>query len=193
MKQANSPQEALQILKEGNELFVKSEQTHHASRLDNSHFSVVSQSPMAIIVACADSRVSPEIVFDAGLGELFTIRVAGNVAGSLVLESITYGVEALHAPLIVVLGHQNCGAVDAVITDQAAAIPEIANLIEAGLNEYHYDHAHKNLKEAIIDNVKYNRAIVEKHVSSEKIESGQLAVVGAYFDFETKKVMFLDS
>ena len=71
--------------------------------------------------------------------------------------------------------------------------PEIANLIEAGLNEYHYDHAHKNLKEAIIDNVKYNRAIVEKHVSSEKIESGQLAVVGAYFDFETKKVMFLDS
>src|SRR5205085_10520354 len=77
------------------------------------------QHPFAVVLACADSRVPPELVFDQGLGELFVLRVAGNLADPFVLGSIEYAVEHLHTPLIVVLGHENCGAVAAALTKAA--------------------------------------------------------------------------
>ncbi len=74
------------------------------------------QHPHAVILSCADSRVAPELLFDQGLGDLFVLRVAGNISDPFVLGSIEYAVEHLHAPLIVVLGHESCGAVAAALT-----------------------------------------------------------------------------
>ena len=107
--------EALQRLAEGNERFV-------ADRLDGvlqdsirRHAVVGGQSPYAIILSCADSRVVPELAFDTGIGELFVIRVAGNIANTSSIASIEYAVAHLGVKLIVVLGHQSCGAVTAAM------------------------------------------------------------------------------
>lgn len=92
------------------------------------------QSPFAVVLGCADSRVPPELVFDQGYGDLFVIRVAGNIASEVVLGSIEYAVEAFHVPLVVVLGHERCGAVSAaldVLSKGTEAPGHISALIEA--------------------------------------------------------------
>ena len=191
-EQINTPDEAIAALKKGNTSFYQSH-SFHWTKDDSKHdFSKESQHPIAVIVGCSDSRVSPEIIFDAGLGDLFTIRVAGNVAGDLGLESIVYGVDHLHAPLILVLGHQNCGAVQAVLSNQTEDIPEIATIIDNALatHNHHIDHIH--LKQAIIDNILYNCNEIEHNRSvARKIAKGKVKVVGGYFDFDTGKVEFL--
>src|SRR3954471_16455269 len=130
--QAPSADDALKQLMAGNARFARGEGTN--PRRSPADFRAVSeaQSPLAVVVACADSRVSPEIVFDAGIGELFVIRVAGNVvdgAGVTVKGSIEYAVAELHVPLVVVLGHTNCGAVKAAVThiDHKDSLPGAIN------------------------------------------------------------------
>jgi carbonic anhydrase len=106
---------ALKLLKDGNARFVEGKIA--AKDIAPRRAEVAKgQHPFAIVLACADSRVAPELVFDQGLGDLFVLRVAGNVTDPFILGSIEYGVEHLHAPLIVVLGHEKCGAVDAALT-----------------------------------------------------------------------------
>ncbi|MCU0806304.1 MAG: hypothetical protein MUF79_14635 [Burkholderiales bacterium] len=110
-----TPTEALQRLKDGNARFTRGEAkfpTVQESVLANLK---QGQQPFATILACSDSRVPPELVFDAGLGELFVIRVAGNVLGPSVAGTLEYAAAHLHTPLFVVMGHENCGAVTAAI------------------------------------------------------------------------------
>lgn len=110
-----TPDVALQRLREGNRRFVAGATTHPdqttARRTELAH----GQYPFAIILTCADSRLSPEIIFDQGLGDLFVVRNAGNLLDDHVIGSIEYAVEHLHATLIVVLGHSKCGAVSAAV------------------------------------------------------------------------------
>jgi len=113
-----SAKEALKKLKEGNKRYVadkplpiKENRRHQDRRNDT----VDGQKPWAIVLTCADSRVAPELIFDTGIGELFVIRVAGNIANTSSIASIEYAVANLKTQLIVVLGHQNCGAVDAAL------------------------------------------------------------------------------
>lgn len=111
-----SPDEALQKLMEGNKRYVENQQT--GSKLcDAAARSALakSQKPYAIILSCSDSRVPPEVIFDKGLGEVFVVRVAGNVPDPVVLGSIEYAAEHLGSPLIMVLGHERCGAVKATV------------------------------------------------------------------------------
>lgn len=105
--------EALQLLKEGNERFVKGELTDKHDYKGIRETLKAGQKPYAIILCCADSRVAPEIYFDEKLGDIFVIRNAGNIVDDVVMGSIEYGVEHLKSPLIVVVGHTNCGAVTA--------------------------------------------------------------------------------
>ena len=108
-------QESLSRIKEGNARFVADKldgKLQDSSRRDSL---VKGQQPYAIILGCADSRVVPELAFDAGLGELFTVRVAGNIANTSSIASIEYAVAHCGSKLIVVLGHQSCGAVTAAI------------------------------------------------------------------------------
>jgi carbonic anhydrase len=111
-----SPDQALAHLQMGNALFVEAPQLCATDMAQNRTKVAKAQHPYAIVLTCADSRVSPELLFGGvGLGELFVCRNAGNVADTAVLGSIEYAVEHLHAPLIVVLGHERCGAVAAAV------------------------------------------------------------------------------
>jgi len=108
--------EALARLMEGNKRFVTRKAQHPDQTLAHLREVESGQHPFAVVLSCSDSRVSPEIVFDQGLGDLFVIRVAGNVTDDTVIGSIEYAVEHLKAPLVVVLGHQGCGAVQAAVS-----------------------------------------------------------------------------
>ena len=108
-----TPATALENLKEGNARFAADKPSTRDVGADKRKELAKGQKPFAVILTCADSRVSPELLFDAGLGELFVLRVAGNIADPAVVGSIEYAVGALKAPLVVVLGHDSCGAVEA--------------------------------------------------------------------------------
>ncbi|MEN9919764.1 MAG: hypothetical protein RL662_2200 [Bacteroidota bacterium] len=105
----------LDILKKGNERFMSDKSTHPRQDLARVLSLAKAQNPNCIIVSCSDSRVSPEIIFDQGLGDIFSIRTAGNVMSDYEEGSIEYAVEHLHTPLIVVMGHQGCGAIQALL------------------------------------------------------------------------------
>src|SRR6516165_380132 len=111
-----SPEEALKRLKEGNSRFVADMLAERNLGRNRRAELAKGQAPFAIILGCADSRVAPELLFDQGLGDLFVVRVAGNVTDPAILGSIEYAVEHLKAPLIVVVGHEKCGAVDAALS-----------------------------------------------------------------------------
>ena len=155
-----------------------------------------SQHPFAIILSCSDSRVPPEIVFDEGLGDIFIVRVAGNVLNDEGLGSIEYGVDVLGARLIVVLGHQSCGAVDAAMKTVAAkgkAPGHIQSLVTA--IKPVVDAAPKgDLDTTIKANVKH---VVDALRSSApilkaKVDSGDVQVIGGYYTLDTGAVTFLE-
>src|SRR5271165_1116409 len=110
-----SPITAWKSLKEGNERFVAGKPKHPSQSVEHRASLAVAQKPTAVIFGCADSRVAAELIFDQGLGDMFVVRTAGHVIDSAVLGSIEYAVTVLNVPLIVVLGHDSCGAVKAAI------------------------------------------------------------------------------
>ena len=129
-KPALTGKEAIARLKKGNQRFAQAQLTH--PNLDEARRTKVAtgQRPFAVIVGCSDSRVPPELIFDTGLGDLFVIRLAGNIITGAALGSIEYAVEHLHSPLVVVLGHERCGAVTAAL---AGGKPggNVATLVDA--------------------------------------------------------------
>jgi carbonic anhydrase len=155
-----------------------------------------SQHPFAIIVSCSDSRVPPEIVFDQGLGDLFVLRVAGNVIDDHSLGSIEYAVDHLAVRLIVVLGHQRCGAVKATIETIAAkstAPGHIQSLVTA-IRPAVEATVHGDLEATVKANVKdVGQALRSSTpILKPKVDSGEVRVVGAYYSLDTGSVTFLD-
>lgn len=110
-----SPAKAWKALKEGNERFVSGHPEHPSQSIEHRASLAVAQRPTAVVFGCADSRVAAEIIFDQGLGDMFVVRTAGHVIDAAVLGSIEYAVSVLRVPLIVVLGHDSCGAVKATL------------------------------------------------------------------------------
>jgi len=131
---AGSPADAaLARLMEGNARFVAGEMVHPNLSAEKRAELASGQSPYAVIVSCSDSRVPPELVFDAGPGDLFIIRVAGNVVGDDAMASIEYAVAKLNSPLVLVMGHESCGAVGAAVateTEDAKFGGSIHDLVE---------------------------------------------------------------
>lgn len=126
--------QAWRKLVEGNNRFVAGRQKHPHESLEWRESLVKGQHPFAVILSCADSRVSPELVFDEGLGDLFVVRSAGEVLDTAVVGSIEYAIEHLSVPLIVVIGHQSCGAVSAavdLVRNDAELSGDIATLVRA--------------------------------------------------------------
>ena len=111
----SNPVSAWKALKEGNERFVRGQPEHPSQSIDHRASLAEEQKPIAVVFGCADSRVAAEIIFDQGLGDMFVVRTAGHVIDSAVLGSIEYAVAVLNVPLIVVLGHDSCGAVKATL------------------------------------------------------------------------------
>ena len=155
-----------------------------------------SQHPFAIILSCSDSRVPPEIVFDQGLGDLFGVRVAGNVLNDEGLGSIEYGVDVVGARLIVVLGHQRCGAVDAAMKTVAAkgkAPGHIQSLVTAikpvveSNPKADLDTMIKANAKHVVDTLRSSTPILKA-----RVDSGDVQVIGGYYTLDTGGVTFLE-
>lgn len=185
---------ALAELHAGNGRHVTHHYAHPHQTAARLHEVAGGQHPHAIVLSCSDSRVPPEIVFDEGLGDLFTVRVAGNIAADAEIASIEYGVEHLHVPLVVVLGHQSCGAVAAAIEGGEAPghLPALVGAIAPAVEKA------KGMKGSLPDNA--TRVNVENVVSqlrsshpvlAERVANGTLKVVGAVYSLDTGKVAWL--
>jgi carbonic anhydrase len=199
MNPLTSPDEALAILKRGNEAYlrgesVKPEQIAPKRRLEQA----AAQKPFCVLVGCSDSRVPPELLFGRGLGELFIVRNAGNVVDLAAMGSIEYGVTVLGVPLIVVLGHERCGAVAAAIevVEHDTKFPgSIGQMIEPIIPAV-LSAQRSESSDLLATSVKSNVArIVDRLKSTEqllldRVNSGSLKIVGAYYNLQTGAVDF---
>ncbi len=187
-------EDVLQILKDGNKRFI-SGKLEHPNHCEESRQSLVKgQEPIATVLTCADSRVPPLDIFDQGLGDLFVVRVAGNVIGDHSLGSIEYAVKHLHTPVVIVMGHRSCGAIGAVASGTALEghIATLGPAIQTAL---------KNVKEKegdLINNASKElaRQIAGKIADSEPIvaelvQNGAVKIVPAYYDLLSGEVEFL--
>jgi carbonic anhydrase len=218
-----SPAEAISRLKEGNGRFTAGNPQHPHESVDERKYMAAnsyenagiislgmtseqatkrraelakSQHPFAIILSCSDSRVPPEIVFDEGLGDLFIVRVAGNVLNDEGLGSIEYAVDILGARLIVVLGHQSCGAVDAAMKTVAAkgkAPGHIQSLVTAikpvvdSTPKGDLDTTIKANVKHVVDALRSSTPILKA-----RVDSGDVQVIGGYYTLDTGAVTFLE-
>lgn len=185
-------QEVLARLKTGNDRFVADKLDGKLQDSSRRGSLTGGQEPYAIILSCADSRVVPELCFDTGLGELFVIRVAGNVANTSTIGSIEYAVAHIGCPLLVVMGHESCGAVTAAIG--------------GGNNGYNINHLLAHVTPALVasgdganvnDVVKKNAELTATELASrssiigDAVSGGKLQVVPAYYELGSGKVEFL--
>jgi carbonic anhydrase len=190
-----SSDQALQELIAGNKRFISGKVLNPNQDELRRKELVEGQSPFAAILGCADSRVATDLVFDQGLGDLFVTRVAGNILDEIVLGSLEYSVAVLGVPLIVVLGHESCGAVKAAIAGKPlpGGIEAIANTIRKAIHGKTCDPKDQPAC-ATLTNV---RAMVEKLKSSPAViaplvKVGKVKIVGAYYDLETGQVEWLN-
>jgi carbonic anhydrase len=200
---APKPDDVLKQLIAGNARFASGQA--HSPRRSPADFRAVAdgQYPVAVVVACADSRVSPELLFDMGVGDLFVIRVAGNVvdgAGVTVKGSIEYAIAELNVPLVVVLGHTSCGAVKAAVKhiDQKDSLPGgingLVELIKPAVAKVQgqpgdiYDNATRENVRIGVEKLKNLQPILAPRVAA-----GSVKVVGGVYDLRTGKVVLLPS
>jgi carbonic anhydrase len=154
------------------------------------------QYPIAAILSCADSRVSPELLFDKGPGEIFVVRLAGNFLNEDGFASLEYAVKFLGAPLILVLGHTNCGAIDAAIKvvkeriELPGHLPELIKSIEPAVIAAHGRHPSDLLAATTEENVRLNvnRLLDDAPILTEAVNAKKLAVAGGLYDLATGKV-----
>lgn len=181
-----TPDQALKRLQDGNARYMN-DQFINPDRTQVRREAVSSkQKPFAAIVGCADSRVSPEILFDQGVGDLFVVRVAGNVVGPIELDSVEYSVLYLGSTLIMVLGHENCGAVKAVLDGTTKDIEAIATLIKPAIKD---DHALDTAVKANVEQVV--KQLAESSVIGPLVKEGKVKVVGGYYNLVSGKVDLL--
>ncbi|WP_395143591.1 carbonic anhydrase [Moraxella atlantae] len=204
----DSPQAALQLLKDGNARFVESLKDPNAVLLASNALTQ-EHAPFAIILGCSDARVPAELVFDQGLGDLFVIRVAGNIVAPSQIGSVEFAAEKFGTSLVVVLGHSHCGAVTAcvesVMNPDQYVTPNLRSIVDRirpsvyNLHEIYTASGQTVDEDELIERgVKANvRMSVSqlKHGSrilEDAVESGKLLIVGANYDLETGQVHFFE-
>lgn len=186
----SAEQNGLERLLEGNKRYV-ADKLEHPNRTSVRREALVSkQEPFAVIVGCSDSRVAPEIIFDQGIGDLFVVRLAGNVVGPLGLDSIEFAVLYLKATTVLVLGHEACGAVGAVLAGTTKDIEAIAEKIDPSLPK---DRTGLTLNEAIRANAKgVKDNLLKSPVIGGLVKDGRVKVYAGYYNLESGKVDILD-
>lgn len=195
-----STYEAWQSLLDGNERFVLGDPLHPNQNASRRSALVYTQNPFAVIFGCADSRLAAEIIFDVGLGDVFVVRTAGHVIDVAVLGSLEYAVSVLHVPLIVVLGHDDCGAVtaakDAVETGM---VPEgnIRGIVEKITPSVLKSmHEHKtDVNEMVLEHVKQTagRLLDTSRVISDAVDNYSTAVVGLAYHLEEGRAQLVST
>jgi carbonic anhydrase len=199
--------EALERLREGNRRYVADRDSHHLFTTQAHRRRLLAgQTPFAIILGCSDSRVPAEIVFDQGLGDLFVIRVAGNIVAPSLIGSAEFAAEHFGTPLLVVLGHSHCGAVAATLADlqqpASTSSPNLGSIVQrirpavVGLWETELRHdpeallaqaVRANIR-ASVSQLRSGSAILERLIQQKK-----LLIVGAEYSLETGEVDFFES
>jgi carbonic anhydrase len=186
-----SPDLALKRLEEGNQRFVANGTKNAVGQSQRLADLVKAQHPIAVVVCCSDSRVGPEIVLDQGLGDIFVIRTAGHVVDKVELGTIEYAVEHLGPSLILVLGHQNCGAVKTAVSGEEAPahVHDVVESIKPAVTES------RNQPGDPVDNaVRANVRNVVKQLKDtgpflkERVKAGKLKIVGGRYDLESGKM-----
>src|SRR5215218_10086087 len=189
--------QGLQMLIDGNKRFVEGNLTSLSTLAQDREAVATGQSPFAVVVSCSDSRVPPEIVFDQTLGQLFVVRTAGQVIDEAARGSITYGVDFLGAPLLLVLGHSGCGAVEAAIAAlTGATIPGYAYRFAEGIGpavQSVIDEPGDQLDNAIRANIimGVDQLRTAEPDLAAAVGSGQLTLAGGYYDLASGEVTIL--
>jgi carbonic anhydrase len=188
----NTPDDALKLLLDGNQRFVDRKLTFQQEDLAIiQQNTVAKQTPFASVLSCADSRVPVELIFDQSIGHVFVNRIAGNIATTGIIASIEYGAAVLGTKLIMVLGHRNCGAVQAAIDGKAVPgqISSLYRFLRPAVNA-----AGNDLRAATEANAKIQAQLLRESspVLAELIKQGQLKVVAGYFDIEIGHVQVLN-
>jgi carbonic anhydrase len=195
-----TPDEALKLLRAGNERFQKDALMEVDLGSKKREKLTNGQSPFAVIVTCSDSRVPPELIFNQGLGDLFVVRVAGNVIDKIELGSVEYAIKHLKTPLIVVMGHENCGAVEAAVEangkKQHGNIGAIIDKIESSVKRVKSkDLQGKELVESVTNENINNSSRELKEgskVIKEKLENGKIKIVEAKYMLKSGQVQWLN-
>jgi carbonic anhydrase len=192
-KNAITAERAWQLLKEGNERFAADRSEHKDLSQKRRQELVKGQHPIAVVLACADSRVAPELIFNQGLGDIFVLRVAGNIADPFVLGSAEYAVEHLHAPLVVVLGHERCGAVAAALDAEIPGgnLRTVINSVYIGKHlPVEPDAA---LSAAITNNVLHQTELItdRSYVLKKAADEKKLKIVAGVYHLDSGKVEWL--
>ncbi|CAN5287349.1 carbonic anhydrase [soil metagenome] len=198
---ATTPQQALRALKSGNARFFSGQAVRPEVSAAERRAQILGQTPFAVVLGCSDSRVPIEIVFDQGFGYLFITRVAGNVVEIGTTGSIEYAVEHLKTHLVVVMGHEGCGAVKAALLsaeDRARESPSIQallNQIVPSLSKLPKIRDEKaKMREAVISNVRSQVSEIKKQpLIQEAIKINKIAVVGAYYEITSGAVDFFET
>ena len=185
-----TPAQAVQMLMDGNQRFVKGKRENPHQNMSRLTEVAQVQKPFACILSCADSRVPSEIIFDQGFGDLFVCRVAGNIATPEEIGSLEFGTLVLGSKVLMVMGHERCGAVSATI--KGAQVPgQIATLIDAikPAIEKSKNQPGDKLENAIKSNVLYQIGKLKASpVISQLIKEEKLKIVGGYYDLDTGAV-----
>jgi carbonic anhydrase len=189
-----TPKEALGMLKVGNDRFIRNASAPVSLSPGTREELAKGQHPWAMVLTCADSRVPPEHVFNVGLGDLFVIRTAGQVMDKSILGSLEYGAEHLHIPLMVVMGHESCGAVQAATTNKGESMgPNLDYMLKAiKVGTSRTPAERTELKYAILANVEQviNDALGGSTILRKLVDMQKLQVVGGYYELASGRVMW---
>ena len=189
-----TPQEALGLLKAGNDRFARNASSPVSLSVNRRRELADAQHPIAIVLSCADSRVPPEFVFNVGLGDLFVVRTAGEVIDRSILATIEYGAEHLNIPLLVVMGHESCGAVKAAVESKSASpSPNLDYLLKAIQAARRPPTEERDeIKTLVLANVEQaiNDAMGKSTMLQHLVDAGRLSVVGAYYELVSGRVIF---
>jgi carbonic anhydrase len=200
LQSAISPRKALEILKEGNNRFVNNLKAHR-NLLEQVNDTRDGQWPFATILSCIDSRTSAELIFDQGLGDVFSVRIAGNIVNTDILGSMEFACKVAGSKLIVVLGHSKCGAIKGACDHvQMGNLTELLSKIQPAVYQEKETLTDRNAKNpSFVDNVaqinvKRNvKNIIERSfILEQMVENGEIGIIGAMHNIETGEVVFYD-
>ncbi|HEY9641055.1 MAG TPA: carbonic anhydrase [Coleofasciculaceae cyanobacterium] len=187
------PDAALAKLLAGNQRFAQHHPQYPDQSLSRLQEVAQAQHPFATILSCADSRVPAEIIFDQGIGDIFDVRIAGNIATLEAIGSIEYAVVLLSTPILMVLGHERCGAVTAAVKNEA--LPgEIGSFVKAILPAVDQvkGQAGDAVDNAVVSNVQYQiEQLKRSPLLTERLQSGKLKIVGGRYDLDTGEVTII--
>jgi carbonic anhydrase len=192
--------EGLLRLKTGNRRFMDDKPIHTHENAAWRNQLVQDQKPFATVLGCSDSRVPPEMIFDVGFGDIFTIRLAGNIIAEDVIGTLQYGVAHLHTPLVVVMGHENCGAVTAAVEEMLGKprerehIEALLALIRPGLSQLDLKLDRKMLLHAAVEaNVRWSiQQLMAFPEAKRALREKSVTLIGTVYELNTGQVRFLD-